>query len=566
MVKIKKSNLSRDNSIVKRITTCGLVITLIFTPWFNKDSIVIPKQIILVATAFYLLPKLVLVFRDIYKFRLGKVILIILILDILQMVLVIVKSEAPFEQQFFGRGGRLLGFITYFSLSIILVTAIRYFNLRNLWLVNRALFLTGTVVCLYAILQSFGADFFEWDSRTNAVISTLGNPNYTSAFAALFALPTIAFMKSKNNRNIFPIAVILLAVFTIYVTESIQGYIALLVSVSFFILIKIYYKSIKVFVLTLMLMIIGFTFIVLGSMGHSFLSKFLYKASVESRGDFWRSAFRASNSNPFFGVGMDSFGDVYLQYRDQVAANHAFAEYTDSAHNFILDFSSQGGYLLAILRVLIIAITVFSFLQIQYRLGKVNIDVLAAFSSWMAIQATFIISPLSIPILFWNAVLSGAIIGTLLETKMQLNVRDNIQQEITNKGSPYASPIFVLISLLIMFPLFNVDRLYAQSLKNGDGNLGIKVVNMFPRNTEKFSTVGRLLLESGQNNYSLDVAQNALKFNYNSISAWGLILVNPVAPYEDRVKAKREILRLDPLNRDVPKFEIQKNTIQSMLQ
>jgi hypothetical protein len=35
-------------------------------------------------------------------------------------------------------------------------------------------------------------------------------------------------------------------------------------------------------------------------------------------------------------------------------------------------------------------------------------------------------------------------------------------------------------------------------------------------------------------------------------------MVNPLAPYEERVTAKQEILRLDPLNKEVPVYEIPK--------
>ena len=44
-------------------------------------------------------------------------------LIIIQLIAVIFTSGAPFEQQFFGRTGRGLGFATEFSLIVILLAA-----------------------------------------------------------------------------------------------------------------------------------------------------------------------------------------------------------------------------------------------------------------------------------------------------------------------------------------------------------------------------------------------------------------------------------------------------------
>jgi hypothetical protein len=121
------------------------------------------------------------------------------------------------------------------------------------------------------------------------------------------------------------------------------------------------------------------------------------------------------------------------------------------------------------------------------------------------------------------------------------------------------SLVLILMTTAVMFTSFNTDRLYLKSLQNNDGNLGIKVVDMFPRSSARYSTVGRLLFESGgsQLPYSLTVAKKALEFNSNNVSAWALILVNPIATPDERLRAKKEILRLDPYNKEIKSYEIQ---------
>jgi hypothetical protein len=63
-----------------------------------------------------------------------------------------------------------------------------------------------------------------------------------------------------------------------------------------------------------------------------------------------------------------------------------------------------------------------------------------------------------------------------------------------------------------------------------------------------------VLLNSGLYPQSLDIARSAVKFNPNAVSAWVLILVNESAPINERQKAKNEILRLDPFNKEVKNF------------
>jgi O-antigen ligase len=544
------------NQTARHLTLIGILITLVFTPWFNKDSLVIPKQIVLVITAAFLLPRIVTYIKVICRSKLGKIVILIISLIVLQMILVMTISEAPFEQELFGRSGRLLGFLTYFSLLIVLVASITVFEIKNLHLISGSIFLTGILVSTYAIFQSFGIDFFKWELRTNTVITTLGNPNYTSAFAAIIALPAISYVNRKSKKLVYVILVFGMVLFTIYRSESIQGYIALLVSVSTYTLLYAWNKSKKYFISIVAILTPSFVLLIMGTLGHGIFSRFLYKVSVESRGDFWRSAVNGANANPVFGVGLDSFGDFYLKYRDKVAADHSFAEFTDSAHNYILDHAVQGGYPLAFLNLMIIIVVVVVFLQTQKEVQMLNDSYLVIFASWVAMQSTFLISPPSIPILFWNALFSGAIVGVAFRSKYPSQFDSMATKSHSMDFNGLISSIAVVGAVLLMLPLFNVDRQFAQSLKNGDGNLGLIVVEKFPRSVGRYTTVSRLLLESGQNKYALDVARSTLNFNKNTISAWGTIMVNPLATYDERILAKKELLRLDPFNKEVPTYEI----------
>jgi hypothetical protein len=114
----------------------------------------------------------------------------------------------------------------------------------------------------------------------------------------------------------------------------------------------------------------------------------------------------------------------------------------------------------------------------------------------------------------------------------------------------------MLLSFLVTYPLFNSDRLALQSIRTGNGNLAIVAAKSYPESVIRYSRIGSALLNSGLYSQSLDVARSAVKFNPNAVSAWILILVNESAPLSERQKAKNEILRLDPFNKEVMQFKL----------
>jgi O-antigen ligase len=553
-----KKSFQSKNSNSQIIIFSGVALTLIFTPWFNKDSLVIPKQILLVSLAAFFLPSVCRNSKKLTKNIFGRIVLVNVVLIFLHLLLVLLFSEAPSEQQIYGRDGRLLGFLTFVSLLVVLISSMSSFSVRELEKISKGIILCGLLTSTYAIFQSFGLDAFEWESRTNKVISTLGNPNYVSAFAAAIAIPLLVYCERLKYKRIFQLISVLFLLLAINRSDSIQGYLALVFAIAIFTFILTFYKSRKLSFAYIVFILPGLVLILIGTLGHGVLAPFLYKNSVQSRGDFWRSALNMATDNPIFGVGLDSLGDNYLTYRDQIAADHTFSEFTDSAHNYILDYAAFGGLPLAFLNISLIILTFGAFVVTQRRLKKINIYFLAQFVSWTSLQLTLLISPMSFPILFWSFVQSAAILGSAIFSE-EFEINNSNQPTKKRDTDTYKKVLSISMALLAMFPLFNNDRLFLKSLQTNDGNLGIKVVDRFPKSSNKYSTVSRLLFESGESQYSLEVARKAVGFNRKNITAWALIMVNPLATYDERIKAKKIVLKLDPFNKEVPTYEIKED-------
>ncbi|NBO72959.1 O-antigen ligase family protein, partial [bacterium] len=71
---------------------------------------------------------------------------------------------------------------------------------------------------------------------------------------------------------------------------------------------------------------------------------FLRQETVIFRIDYWRAGLKMSLAHPFFGVGIDSYGDFYQQYRSFEATYRTGPErVTNTAHNIFLDIASGSG-------------------------------------------------------------------------------------------------------------------------------------------------------------------------------------------------------------------------------
>jgi hypothetical protein len=193
--------------------------------------------------------------------------------------------------------GRGLGFITFFSVLIVLTASSIIIKRENIDLLLNGIVLAGLANSVYAVLQFFGLDIFKWDSKTNGIIGTLGNPNSLSSFFAMIFVPAVIVFWYSKYRILLAIVVIPILLFSIYVSQSTQGYIGLFAAIIVFSLIFAWYKTKIVFFVSSLVTSFISVVAIFGMLGHGPLSYYLYKVSVQSRGDFWRSAVATGNAH-----------------------------------------------------------------------------------------------------------------------------------------------------------------------------------------------------------------------------------------------------------------------------
>jgi O-antigen ligase len=540
---LKKIQTSMDVFLVYG----AVFLTLVFSP-FNFDGLLLPKMIFLFILTAYSIPILLNKLKNLEVSRKQHILFFLIpFLVLADLVLIVIVSDAPIEQQVFGRTGRGLGFITYFSLIILTLNTVVFIKLSSKRLLLKGIVFASLASSAYAYLQRFNLDFFNWDSRTNGIIGTLGNPNFQSSLSAMAVVPAFAFFLSHKYRNISIPIVIAFLLGTVYICQSTQGYIGVLIAILVFVLIKIWFVSRRYFYASLLLSSIVGIYVSAGMLNYGYFSKYLYKISIQSRGDFWRSALATAKDNPIFGVGLDSFKDYFFLYRDQVAANHSFAEVADNAHNYYLQFAATGGFPLSLMYLVFTSYALYSFIKVIISRGSFDSNLAAIFSAWCVLQAQSIISPNNIVLLIWSFILSGTAIG-LHVLRDHENSAPKMKKINTSKSIMSVS--CMVVALLISYPLFRTDRVLFGGLESKNGDLIIKSTTLYPRSENIFNLVGVELLKSNLLPQSLEVAKRSTQWNPNAVSGWGLIVVNPTATNEERELARLQVLRLDPLNKE----------------
>jgi len=537
------------------------IITLALTPWVNSDALIIPKIILIFVFASYLLPILLTNYKVILNKSKLRILTIISVIFVLSMLATMYTSEAPFEQEFFGRTGRGLGFVTYFSLIIIMIyTAMRIKHLDLLKLC-KWLFLSCLISSTYSVLQYYGYDIFEWRTQTNGIIGTIGNPNFQSSFVSIAFLPSVVYLWNQKNRVIKVISTAIFFGFTIYICESTQGYIALLASSLIFSLLYLIHKKNKLyFLLLLILGLIVSVIATLGMLNKGLLSDYLYKVSVRSRGEMWDTALSIIKDNLVFGIGLDSVGDYSLMYQSEKTAN-GIAEYIDNVHNFYLQFAATGGLPLAISYFSLVCFVGYIFISKLIISKKFDLKISALFAAWISFQLQSLISPAAIPTLIWNFIICGTIVG--LEKNDDLAFATNIIQQNNSKQLSKLSDLMNLksvtlatVGLLITFPLFYADKLAREANIKQDPVLYVQAASKYPESVIRYNRIGADLYTLGLYDLSLEVGRNAVKFNPNSYLTWILILLNPNAPIQERQIAKDELIRIAPHNIDIRNYSL----------
>lgn len=357
-----------------------------------------------------------------------------------------------------GETQRRNGLICYASLTVIFVYTMLKMDFNHINKFFKSALITGVILAIYGLYQSEGKDFVKWNNPYNAVIATVGNPNFSSAIMAILA--TICFglifieYYSRFYKILAFVTYLLLAI-TIYRSDASQGLVSLLVGTGTVTIFHIYSRSKKMGIFVAIISFLGFLLLVSGMLQLGPLKSFIYKDSVSVRGFYWRAGIKMLQDNLLTGVGLDRYGANFKYYREPAySVRYGFDITSTNAHNVPIQMFATGGLPLGITYLSIIVLTFFigikSLKNLSSNEKKIMITLLAAYLSFQA-QSTVSIDNIGISI--WGWVISGSVIAL---AKPKISKADFKSKSFSSLAllQPSISGIILLLSLLaIVIPM-----------------------------------------------------------------------------------------------------------------
>lgn len=560
------NRIESEPFIAKALGFGALLITvLVYTS--VSDPVNVPKMVVLATLAFGLFAvSLASLGKEFFS---GRFLLLgsgfaFLTFSISAMV----QSDSPYNQNFFGTFGRNTGFLTYLSLVMLMLVASTFKKLESFKPILWALMVAGFVNVAYCLWVILFGDFIGWTNPYKNILGTLGNPNFIGAFLGMFISVYVAYLfnpKLNIRFKILGLFILLIALYEVKSSHAVQG---VVVSAGGIALVGFFYIRSKTkgnLVPTIYSSLVAFlgTIAVLGALQIGPLTSIVYKTSVSLRGEYWQAAINMAKMKPWSGVGMDSYGDWYRRARDaQAMILPGPNVVTNAAHNVPLDLLAYGGIPLFASFLALFILSAIAVFKLIFRKREYDWITVGLVVGWTCYHVQSVISINQIGLAIWGWVLNGAVIAyervtrnTGIENAMDTRARKSKVQLVSTQAiSPQL--IFGLsgaIGFILAFPAFNSDYQYRKAIASAQAPVVQKALEstyITPSNPRFLVEASGLFANSKLPDLALKYAIESKNNNPDYFDAWRMLYSLPNSSAEDKAEAKKNLIRLDPLNQE----------------
>ena len=555
----------RSKKLLGTITLAAVVaVTLVMAPYTSIDPINLPKLCMLAFFAVIAVSLAAPALKRVFTSEFS-VLAVLLTLFVIQIVLVIIFAGSSFEGQFFGTYGRNTGALAYISLAFMLLSSALISEKEFLKKFIYMTFAVGSLLIVYGNMQFLGLEPFPFNNAytVNAPIGTFGNPDFQSAFMGLIAVVAFTMILNTSLKPLARVGIAimgLVSIIVIYETLAKQGYFAFIAGAGTVSTLWLFMTKRKTMAVSLGgFGIVGGLIVFLGLINTGPLASYLYKSSLEARGYYWRAAMKMLIDHPFFGVGMDSYGDWFRRARPADYFANGFFSVSNTAHNVPLDIAASGGFPLIALYCAVLAVVILSIVKVAKRSDGFDVYFAAIVGAWAAYQVQSFVSINQLGLAVWGWVLSGLIVGYEINTRVKIeevtksvghkNIGKGTKKVKRNLSSAAVISLFagVLIGALVAIPPYYASANYFSALKSGDLKLIQAAAYLKPFAENRFIQVAATLQGNKLEAQAITVARDGTSHFPDSIDLWQLWASIPSANSGDVAYAKAQVARLDPM-------------------
>ncbi len=347
-----------------------------------------------------------------------------------------------------GESGRSNGLMTWFLLSIILLLTLSHFEQFKSSKFYGSLIVFLTLCDIYFLLQHLGLNIFNEKYIYSPMVGFFGNPNFTSAFLGMSFTLTLGLFFFHSRAKVFNALLSILSLVEIYLTGSFQGLMLAGSALVFYIYIFGLRKGIpnKVSLVYLVAVTSSFVLGLLGLLGVGPLGGILERNSFRIRLGYFESAIYMWADHPLVGVGTDSYGDFFREFRpDWLIAIINDGNTSNDAHNIYLNLLATAGFVTFVLYLALNAYCVYRGFA-ALRKGSFDVVLVIALAVTISYQLQSLISINHLGIAMWG----WFAMGVVFAKSYLLSVPDkNIFNNSKSKVSRFLH-IAVVLSLIFI--------------------------------------------------------------------------------------------------------------------
>lgn len=556
-----------ESKKAKLLAWGALLVTLLVTDRIGTDPVNVGKMLLLATLGFSLIP--FISFPNAKSLLRENSWLLALAVLLLFMFTSMLLSENSFERGLYGAFGRNTGLLSFVSLAVFFIVAAQLKERDNLKLIYKAFLAAGVINLVYCLTAAAGFDIFTWSNPYNAVLGTFGNPNFIGSFMGIFsAVLFIQVISGAHSRKVTAgfLTLWLLSFVVIYLADALQGLLVAAFGITFSLYLYLRSRFTSSFWPNIYFSALVVTALVaiLGILQKGPLSPLLYKPSVSFRGDYWKTGLSMGQSDPLFGVGIDSYGLFYRTFRSlQSTISPGIDTTTDAAHNVYIDVFAGSGAIALIAYLFLNLFILVQSLKFIKKMQSFDPLFVTLFVAWAGYQLQSIISINQLGLAIWGWILGGALIA-YTRLNFDLGVSEismkpkkvSKPKKIDSELLPPATLVKVisagLAGFLIALPPFVTDAKLRQFLAGKGTAEGLyNLAESWPRDSIRFNKSIVILAQSKRLEDAKRLAAFGTTVFPNDFASWSALYELSPEGSKEKAAYKKRLHEIDPFN---PKY------------